>query len=64
MENILQISGVASAILFLSLIDKKYATTGLFYFLQIMLEKVEYKRRDKMKLSIIFQLEYLNGKNV
>ena len=29
-----------------------------------MLEKVEYKIRDKMKLSIIFQLEYLNGKNV
>ena len=55
MTNILQISGVASAILFLSLIDKKYATTGLFYFL---LEKVEYKIRDKMKPSILFQLKF------
>jgi hypothetical protein len=62
MENILQISGVASAILFLSLIDKNYA--NYWTILLHMLEKVEYKIRDKMKLSIIFQLEYLNGKNV
>ena len=49
MENILQISGVASAILFLSLIDKKYANywTILLYKNNARKSRVQNKRQNE-----------------